>query len=124
MPGGELTLKDEGRIYSAVSAAEVATGVAFCVAVADSRFSDPAHLADKAFADLGLGGRAEALILVMPDSRRIEMRTSAAAADKLPDHLCTRIVNEIRIPLIRDDVVEGIEAGMAVLTAATEPTTA
>lgn len=118
MARGELNPKESGRVHTAVAAAEAATGVELCVAVADAGSTDPHLFADAAFSDLGLAGRKAALVMVMPDARRIEMRTSASAADVLPDDLCAKVVAEIRIPLLRDALGEGIERGMAVLSGA------
>lgn len=119
MARGELSLKDSGRIHSAVAAAEAATGVELCVAIAHAGESDPVLFTDAAFSDLGLAGRKAALVMVMPDVRRIEVRTSATAAEVLPEDLCAKVVAELRIPLSRDALAEGIERGMAVLSGAT-----
>lgn len=115
---GDLTLKDQGRIHAAVTAAEAATGIAFCVAVTEAGDSSPGLVADAAFLDLNLGDDAAVMVLVVPEARGVEIRTSSAAQLVLTDAICARAVAEMRIPFVRDAIAEGIEAGMAVFTAA------
>lgn len=115
MAAGDLSLAGAARVHTAVSAAEAATGLSFSVVISPGP-GDPGDRADHMFRALGLAGAGAVLVLVLPDERAIEVRTSSGARERVSDDAARRAVAEMRIPILRDDFAEGIEAGLRVLS--------
>jgi uncharacterized membrane protein YgcG len=80
-----LTERQRRRIAKAVDRAERWTGLQFCVYLGPTE-TDPLDQAHALMAELGLTERPAVLILVAPESRRLEIVTSPLAAQRIDDH--------------------------------------
>lgn len=110
---------DRARIHTAVDGAERATGLQLCVAVCAPVDAPPRQQAEAAFARLGTLQRPAALIMVLPEARRVEVVTGAGSP--LTDVDCERAVSAMTASFAAGDIEAGIESGLQVLVAAAGP---
>lgn len=117
MAGDVLSGGQRRRLGRLVHRAEKSTGLQLAVYVGPVE-EDPAEHADRLLAEAGVPGLPAVLILVAPEARRIEIRTSPVAKDRVSDEAAERAVAAMRPPLADGDLVAGLAAGLAVIAAA------
>jgi hypothetical protein len=110
---------DRARVHAAVDGAEKATGLQLCVAVCSQSDVPPRQQAEAAFTRLGTDQRPAALIMVLPDARRVEVVTGAGSP--LTDVDCERAVSAMTASFAAGQIEVGIESGLQVLVAAAGP---
>ena len=118
MARGDATTLDRARVAAAVATAEATTGLEICVAICQATNEPPREQAERAFSRLHLASRPGVLILLLPDTRALEIVTSAAAAQRISDVDCERAASAMTAQLSTGDLAAGVEAGLAVLTSA------
>lgn len=109
------------RIRRAVDAAEALTGIQFCVILCRPTKDDPRAQAERRFASLSLRDRPGVLLMVITRRRRIEILTSAAAHSRITDAACEKALGGIVAAFRRNELIEGLEQGIADLAAAAGP---
>lgn len=120
VPGKPLTARQRARIARAVDAAENWTGLQFCVYLGPVE-DDPRASANALMDGLGLSGRPAALLLVAPESRRLEIVTSPAAAKRIPDHAARLAALAMAASFGVGDVAGGVTEGVRLLAQAAGP---
>lgn len=118
-----LSKADHRRVGQAVDTAEEATGLQFCVVLGPADGDAHAH-AEALFVQAGLHLRPAVLVLVAPDQRRVEVLTSPAVRERVPDEACAEAVAEMTKHFASDDLAGGIVAGVERLAAVAGPGTA
>lgn len=97
----------------AVRAAEAATGLQFCVYLGPLTGDDAHAAAEAMFVEQGLADRPGVLVLVAPKEHRVEIVTSPAARQRVPDEACQaaidRMVEDFRRRRFDRGIVNGIE---------------
>ena len=106
---------------AAVAEAERTTGLEICVAVCEPTGLAPRQQAEQAFARLGLDTGPGVLVLVVPESRSLEILTSPAAQARVSDVECERAASAMTARFASGDLTAGIEAGLEVIVAAAGP---
>jgi len=107
-------------VVRAVEHAEQTTGAQFCVYLG-SAGEDPRSRAEAMFEEAGLHTRPAILLLVSPDTRRVEVVTSPEIRHRLSDHACADAVAAMTGYFGRSDMTGGIVAGIQRLQAAVDP---
>ena len=121
MARGERARLDRAQLAAAVAAAERACGLEICVVVCQASAEPPRQQAERAFTRLALAGRPGVLVLLLPDTRNIEIVTSAEARRRVSDVDCERAASAMIPALARGDVAEGVAAGLEVIASAAGP---
>lgn len=114
VPGKPLTKRQRARIARAVRAAEEWTGLQFCVYLGPTE-DDPRARAHALMADLDLTERPAVLILVAPATRRLEIVTSPAAAQRINDHETQLAALAMSSSFGVGDVAGGVSEGVRLL---------
>lgn len=114
VPGKPLTERQRRRIAKAVDRAEEWTGLQFCVYLGPTE-TDPLHQAHALMDELGLAERPAVLILVAPLERRLEIVTSPAAAERIPDRDARLAALSMSASFGVGDVAGGIVEGVRLL---------
>lgn len=118
MARGDLTPSQAARVHHAVAAAEGATGLQLCVVLCQPQ-GDPRRQAERVFAQMGLRTRPAVLLAVVPDTHRIEIVTSPAAAGRVSDDDCRAAVAALATAVkASEDLADGVEAALGVITGA------
>ncbi|HVF74893.1 MAG TPA: TPM domain-containing protein [Acidimicrobiales bacterium] len=103
----------KAKVGEAVRAAEAATGIQFCVYLGPLRGDDAHAAAEAMFVERGLADRPGVLLLVAPKEHRVEIVTSPAAAERVPDEACRAaidvMVEDFRRKRFDRGIVNGIE---------------
>ena len=120
VPGKPLTARQRARIARAVHDAEEWTGLQLCVYLGPTD-TDPREAALALLAELGLTESPAALIFVAPDSRRLEIVTSAAGARRIPDHAAQLAALAMSASFGVGDVSGGIVEAVRLLAQAAGP---
>lgn len=107
---------DRARVHRAVDAAERASGLQLCVAFCRPGPEPPEQQARRALVELGAHGVPAALVLVVAEARRVEVRANPESG--LTDIDAERAVSAMTADFAAGRFEEGIEAGLAVLVAA------
>ena len=108
-----LTRADRVRIHRAVNRVEQTTGLDFSVCLCHPTGEEPHVQAERMFAEHGLHTKPAVLIAVVPESRRIEIRTSAdAVARGVDDSTCQAAVDHMLPMLANGNLVGGLAAGL------------
>ena len=117
MAGDRLSRADRRRLARLVHDAETKTGLQLAVYVGPTE-ADPAAHAERLLHESGAAAVPGVLVLVAPAVRRIEVRTSAAARERVPDAAAERAIAAMAPGLAAGDLVGGISAGLAVIVEA------
>jgi uncharacterized membrane protein YgcG len=117
VPGKPLSERQRRRVARAVAAAERWTGLQFCVYLGPTE-ADPLAHAHALMADLGLTAKPAALLLVAPEARRLEIVTSPAAAERIPDHAARLAALAMSASFGVGDIAGGIAEGVRLLAQA------
>lgn len=123
MARGDALRVDRARVADAVARAERTTGLEICVAVCPPAGTAPREQAEQAFARLGLDTGPGVLVLVVPESRSLEIVTSAAAQGRVSDIECERAASAMSTQFASGDLAAGIELGLDVIVSAAGPGT-
>jgi uncharacterized membrane protein YgcG len=107
----------------AVREAEQRTGLQFCVYLGLAS-GDAREHAESLFVEAGLQERPAVLLLVAPDSRRVEVVTAPAVRDRLPDDACAQAIEAMTPLFALGRYVGGLEVGIRRLADAAGPGTA
>jgi uncharacterized membrane protein YgcG len=118
-----LSKTDRRRIDEAVRDAEMKTGLQFCVYLGSAGEDTRAH-AERAFLEAGLHERPAVLLLVAPDTHRVEVVTAPDARERLTDDECKEAIAEMTPYFGRNDFVAGLVVGLGELAERTGPGTA
>ena len=113
-----MARKDRVRLAALVDAAEEKTGLQLAVYVGPTERT-PAEHADELVA--GLAERPAVLLLVAPDARRVELRTSPVARERIPDAAAEHAVAAMTPLLAEGALVAAVAAGLDALVAAAGP---
>jgi uncharacterized membrane protein len=117
VPGKPLTKRQRARIARAVRAAEGWTGLQFCVYLGPTE-DDPRRQAHALMARLDLTERPAVLVLVAPASRRLEIVTSPAAAERINAHETQLAALAMSSSFGVGDVAGGVSEGVRLLAQA------
>lgn len=120
MAGDVLSGRDRRRLAKLVDRAERVTGLQIAVYVGPSE-DDPGAHAERILQESGGADLPAVLLLVAPESRRIEIRTAPVARVRVPDEAAARAVAAMGPVLAEGDLVAGVAAGLEVLVAAAGP---
>lgn len=104
----------------AVDAAEELTGLQLCVCLGPAE-GDARARAEALFVEAGLQLRPAVLLLVAPDQRRVEIVTSPAVRERVPDAACADAVSEMTTHFAAGRMADGIIAGVQHLAAVAGP---
>jgi uncharacterized membrane protein YgcG len=112
-----VSRSDRKALARAVEEAERATGMQLAVYIGPVE-GDPQSHVDRLLQDGGAGGQPGVLLLVVPDVRRVEIRTSPEARVRVPDDAVQRAV-DVMVPLLSEGkLARGVTAALAVIVAA------
>jgi len=120
---GELTDAEKQRVNAAVSAAELQTGLEFCVIVGSRPQSDARHEAERAFHKLRMHERPAIMIMVVPHARTLEVVTAPDVDGRLTDKHCDQAVSVMTAAFSTADIVSGLELGVQTLASFAGPRT-
>ena len=120
VPGKPLNARQRRRIARAVRQAEAATGLQFCVYLGPTE-ADPRAHAHALLHDLGLAAEPAALLLVAPETRRLEIVTSPAAAQRIGDHAAGLAALAMAASFGVGDLAGGVAEGVRLLAQAAGP---
>lgn len=112
--GERLSRADHRRLAGLVHEAETTTGLQLAVYIGPTE-ADPGAHAERLLHESGATAVPAVLLLVAPAARRIEVRTSAAARERVPDEAAERAIAAMAPGLAAGDLVAGISAGLAVI---------
>jgi uncharacterized membrane protein YgcG len=112
-----LTERQRRRVARAVRAAEDWTGLQFCVYLGPTE-ADPLAHAHALMNELGLAAEPAVLLLVAPEERRLEIVTSPAAAQRIPDRAAGLAALAMSSSFGVGDVAGGITEGVRLLAQA------
>jgi uncharacterized membrane protein YgcG len=115
--GEVLSRGDRRRLARLVRAAERTSGLQIVLYVGATE-ADPAAHAERLLAG---AGEPAVLVLVAPDSRRIEVRTAPAVRDRIPDAAAEDVIAAMRPGLVAGELTGAVKSGLAVLVAAAGP---
>jgi uncharacterized membrane protein len=113
-PLDPLTKRQHRRIARAVDQAENDTGLQFAVYLGPAR-EDSREQAEAMFAELGYSTLPAVLILVAPEQHRLEIVTSEAAKQRIPDRNAALVATSMTASFSVGDIVGGICLGLAML---------
>jgi uncharacterized membrane protein YgcG len=114
-----LTRAERARVHRAVNQAEKATGLDFSVCLCHPTDEQPHVRAERMFAEHGLHTKPSVLIAVVPESRRVEIRTSGQANERgVDDERCQAAIDRMLAVFATGDLAGGIVAGVESLAAA------
>ncbi|HVE46835.1 MAG TPA: TPM domain-containing protein [Acidimicrobiales bacterium] len=116
----KLSKAEHHRVGEAVDTAEETTGLQFCVVLGPAEGDAHAH-AEALFVQAGLHLRPAVLVLVAPDQRRVEVVTSPAVRERVPDAACAEAVADMTQRFATGDIAGGIVAGVERLAAVAGP---
>lgn len=114
VPGKPLTARQRKKIARAVHDAEEWTGLQFCVYLGPTEDEPRAH-AEALMAELGLAEAPAVLLLVAPESRRLEIVTAPAAARRIPDREAQLAAMAMSSSFGVGDVAGGVTEGVRLL---------
>lgn len=117
MARGEIAV-DRARLHRAVEQAEAASGLQICVAICRSE-GEPAAQAEAALRSLRVSSQPTVLILVLPESRRVEVRHTLDS--RLGDVDSEKAVAAMIPAFAEGDIAGGVELGLDVLAGAAGP---
>jgi uncharacterized membrane protein YgcG len=117
VPGKPLTERQRRRVARAVRAAEEWTGLQFCVYLGPTE-ADPLAHANALMDELGLTSEPAVLLLVAPEARRLEIVTSPAAAERIPNRAAELAALAMSSSFGVGDVAGGIAEGVRLLAQA------
>ena len=105
------TVRQQRAVELAVHGAELRTGLQICVYLGPSEEDARAH-AERMFVERGLHTRPAVLMLVAPESRRVEVVTAAAARERVNDAAAQEAVDRMTARFADGDLVGGLIAGV------------
>jgi uncharacterized membrane protein YgcG len=117
VPGKPLTARQRARVARAVRDAEAWTGLQLCVYLGPTEEHPQAH-ASTLMGELGLAEAPAVLLLVAPEARRLEIVTSPAARERVPDHAARLAALAMSASFGVGDVAGGIAEGVRLLAQA------
>jgi uncharacterized membrane protein YgcG len=117
VPGKPLSERQRRRVARAVRAAEEWTGLQFCVYLGPTE-ADPLAHAHALMEQLGLTSEPAVLLLVAPEARRLEIVTSPAAAERIPNRAAELAALAMSSSFGVGDVAGGITEGVRLLAQA------
>ena len=120
VPGKPLTARQRARVARSVRRAEEWTGLQLCVYLGPTE-DDPRARAEALMDELGLVDAPAVLILVAPESRRLEIVTSAAAAERVDDYAARLAALAMSSSFGVGDVAGGISEGVRLIAQAAGP---
>jgi len=112
--GRQLSKSDRGRLERAVSGAEAATGLQFCVYLGPAD-GDPRAHAEQLFAAARARSRPAVMLYVAPEARQVECVVAPEVTDRITDGTAQAAVDVMLPVLARGDVVRGLSEGIRVL---------
>lgn len=118
--GDLLSGRDRRRLAKLVDRAERVTGLQIAVYVGPTE-EDPGAHAERILQESGGADVPAVLLLVAPESRRIEIRTAPEARLRVPDDAAQRAVAAMSPVLAEGKLVAGVAAGLEVVVAAAGP---
>jgi uncharacterized membrane protein YgcG len=120
---GELrppTVRQERAVGRAVDAAEHQTGLQIRVYLGPAHDDARAH-AEHLFVERGLHTRPAVLVLVAPETRRVEVVTAPEVRDRVTDEAAQEAVDRMTARFANGDLVGGLVAGVEHIAAAAGP---
>jgi uncharacterized membrane protein YgcG len=115
--GDLLSRKDLRSLGRAVDEAERTTGLQLAVYVGPVE-DDPGAHAERLLHESGGSAVPAVLLLVAPEVRRIEIRTSEPARTRIPDEAAERAVAAMTPLLAAGELAAGVKAGLEVIVEA------
>ena len=116
-----MTGESLAKLRAVVDAAEDETGLQLCVYLGPAGDEEPRALAARLFETAVERGHPAALLLVAPDSRRVEILTAPWAASRLPDAACEAAIEGMRPLLKKNRLEDALIAGVQHLASVAGP---
>lgn len=120
MAGDPLTRRDRQKVARAVDDAERATGLQLAVYVGPVD-TDPHEQAERLLQESGALAAPAVLLLVVPELRRVEIRTSPTARERVSDETAAAAIAAMTPLLAEGDLVGGVKSGLNLIAAAAGP---